>query len=286
MGRMVKAALFLFVTFPFFTVGVVSQQSPAFPDHGVNEAQFTEVLDVIEAVYGPLIEHRGLKFIIQRDWSDDTVDAMPFSSSSFMGLTMYGGLARYRGMTQDSFALVACHELGHLLGGFPQGNLGLANEGQADYFATSKCLRRIFAEPTTNSFSRLSFIDPTAEKACAGVFKESSSRGICVRSAMAALSASVMTTGWGNEPEIPAFDTPDPYRTTVTDDRHMPKQCRLDTQFQGALCAKSVDEDFSNTGPEPGACTQSQGFTVGLRPRCWYYPPKSEPDLVQLRGVS
>jgi hypothetical protein len=279
---MVKAALFLFVIFPVFKaeVGLVSRQSPAFPDHGISKAQFNEVLDVIEAVYRPLIERRGSKFIVQRNWSDNTVDAKPSSSSSLMGLTVYGGLARYRGMTQDGLALVACHELGHLLGGFPQGNLGSANEGQADYFATAKCLRRVFAEPTSNSFSRLSFVDPIAEKACAGVFKKSSARSICVRSAMAALSVSPMTTGWGNEPEIPAFDTPDPYRTTVTDDRHMPKQCRLDTQFQGALCAKSVDEDFSDTNPGPGACTQSQGFTVGLRARCWYYPPESEPDLV------
>jgi len=272
------------VIFPLFQMGggIASQQSRAqFPDHGINEVQFNEVLDVIEAVYGPLIEHRGLKFIIQRNWRDDTVNAMPFSSSSFMGLAVYGGLARYRGMTQDSFALVTCHELGHLLGGFPNGNPGLANEGQADYFATAKCLRRVFAEPASDSFSRLSFIDPTAEQACARVFKQSSSRRICVRSAMAALSASLMTTGWGNEPEIPAFDTPDPYRTTVTDDRHMPKQCRLDTQFQGALCAKSANEDFSDTDPEPGACTESQGFTVGLRPRCWYYPPTTPDKQIQ-----
>ena len=114
MGRGVEWALFFSPIFPLFQVGdgVASQQSRAqFPEHGIDEVQFNEVLDVIEAVYGPLIEHRGLKFIIQRNWTDGTVNAIPFSSSSFMGLAVYGGLARYRGMTQDSFALVTCHEL-------------------------------------------------------------------------------------------------------------------------------------------------------------------------------
>src|SRR5208283_5416445 len=97
--------------------------------------------------------------------------------------------------------------------------------------ATSKCLPRLFAAQAAKSFSRLDAKDPTAEKACAGVFKDLARRDICVRSPM--------TTGWGEE-KAPALDTPDPYRTTVTDDRHMPKQCRMDTQFQGALCAKPI----------------------------------------------
>lgn len=269
---MVRVVPLLFAALPIFLVnaGFSLQQ-------GITEAQFNAVLDVIETVYTPIIEKHGLKFVIQRNWTDDTVNATPLSTGTFMAITVDGGLARSNGMTQDGLALVVCHELGHLLGGVPHGNGDMANEGQADYFATSKCLRRVFAEPAARLFSRLSGTDPTAQKACSRVFKEPLSRDICVRSAMAALSASTTTTGWSSVPEVVELNTPDPYRTSVTDNRHMPKQCRLDTQFQGALCAKSVNEEFSDTDPEPGACTLAQGYTEGLRPRCWYQPPKSEP---------
>ncbi|MBS2026705.1 MAG: hypothetical protein JST54_02275 [Deltaproteobacteria bacterium] len=248
------------------------------PERGLDELQFNQVLDAVEATYTPILAQRNLRFIIERRWPDDAVNSSPFRGATFVGISISGGIARARGMTQDALALVACHELGHLLGGFPQGNPGMSNEGQADYFATAKCLRRIFTSPSSQTFSRLPASDPVARKACAAAFSGEHQRAICIRSALAALSASRMTSTWRDDEPLAALDTPDPFRTTVTDDRHMPRQCRLDTQFQGALCAKPATEDFSDLAPEPGACTRAEHFTIGMRPRCWYQPPASEPD--------
>lgn len=73
------------------------------------------------------------------------------ASAQRMGSTwvvnMYGGLARHNEITIDGFALVLCHEIGHHLGGAPKYggfNTWGTNEGGSDYFATLKCLRRIF----------------------------------------------------------------------------------------------------------------------------------------------
>jgi hypothetical protein len=58
---------------------------------------------------------------------------------------VYGGLARHGEITPDGFALVLCHEIGHHLGGVPRysgANGWASNEGQSDYFAATKCLRR------------------------------------------------------------------------------------------------------------------------------------------------
>jgi hypothetical protein len=240
---------------------------------GLTEAQFHQVLDVVEATYTRILGPRGMKFIVERRWSDDTANAAPFSGASFMGLSISGGLARVRGMTQDALALITCHELGHLLGGYPQANPGQSNEGQADYFATAKCLREIFAQPAAHLFSRLEAIDATAQTACARAFHVTAERSTCVRSAMAAVSASAATTGWGDDDPAPSLGTPDPFQTTVTDDRHANRQCRLDTQFQGALCSKRSTDPFSDTDPVAGACTELEHFSLGLRPRCWYLPP-------------
>jgi hypothetical protein len=241
--------------------------------HDVSEAQFHEVLDVVESTYARILAPRGIRFVIERRWSDDAANATPYSSASFIGLTISGGIARVRGMTQDALALVACHELGHLLGGYPQANPGLSNEGQADYFATAKCLREVFAQPAARFFSRLEAVDATARSACSHAFRGKAERATCLRSAMAAVSASVATAGWGDDDPAPSLGTPDPFQTTVTDDRHTTRQCRLDTQFQGALCSKRSTEDFSDTDPVAGACTEVEHYSLGLRPRCWYVPP-------------
>jgi len=248
------------------------------PDRGLSEFQFNQVLDDVESTYAPVVAKRNLKFIIERRWHDGAVNSSPFRDGEVIGISISGGIARAHGMNQDALALVACHELGHLLGGFPLSEPGISNEGEADYFATAKCLRRVFDSPVAEHFTRLPPTDRTARQACATVFSSEHDRTICVRSAMAALSASPMTSTWSDNEPPAALNTPDPYRTSVTDGRHMPRQCRLDTQFQGALCAKPADEDFSDTNPVVGACTLAEHFKVGTRPRCWYEPSESEPE--------
>jgi Zn-dependent protease with chaperone function len=54
---------------------------------------------------------------------------------------MFGGLARDPLVTKDGFSAVICHEIGHHIAGAPRKGFSWAsNEGQADYFATTKCL--------------------------------------------------------------------------------------------------------------------------------------------------
>ncbi len=63
---------------------------------------------------------------------------------------LIGGLARLNYMTPDGLALIGCHEIGHGLGGGPRKrtleykNFSPSVEGQADYFATKKCLNIVF----------------------------------------------------------------------------------------------------------------------------------------------
>ena len=80
------------------------------------------------------------------------MNAFAKQGASTWEVHMYGGLARHQAVTADGFALVVCHELGHHLGGAPQkvdwfGRLRWAsNEGQADYWGTAKCFRKLLEE--------------------------------------------------------------------------------------------------------------------------------------------
>jgi len=247
---------------------------------GVSEDKFNEVLDRIEALYGPEIAARGGRLEINRLWDDPTVNSSANRDGNRYVLNMYGGLARHDSITQDGFALVACHELAHHIGGAPKiSGEWATNEGQSDYYAALKCLRRVFTDDGSKSFTRKSGSDPVAEKACAAQYSSASERALCARITMAGSSVTGLFQALHHESKAPRFDTPDPAVVSQTDDDHPATQCRLDTYFQGSLCTQPVSKKVSDKNPATGTCTRSQGFEVGLRPLCWYKPPASERQL-------
>ncbi len=154
---------------------------------------------------------------------------------------------------------------------------GAADEGEADYYANAKCLHRIFAGNATASFTRMAVSDDGAliAAACAKSYKNSGEQALCVRAATAGLSVTALLGSLGGE--APAhIDTPDAGVVAATNDEHPASQCRLDTYYQATLCTKSYTIDMSPTDPAVGACVLSQGYTVGMRPFCWYKPGAAE----------
>lgn len=246
---------------------------------GITQAQFNAVMDRAEAIYGPIIKARGGRLVLKRLWDDSTVNASAQRSGSDYVLNMYGGLARHATITQDGMALVVCHELGHHIGGAPKygGYNWASNEGQADYFANMKCLHRIFAAPGAESFTQPAGDETLAREACGKAYPTEAERRLCVRSSMAGMSVTELFRALRREDPIPHFNTPDPKAVTRMYDSHPGTQCRLDTYFAGSLCTQPFLNDVSETDPAVAACTRSNGFSVGLRPRCWYLPPATEP---------
>src|SRR6478609_9034269 len=80
----------------------------------------------------------------------------PIKSTTYR-VHMYGGLARRPEVTPDGFTLVVCHEVGHHFGGYPfvRDAYWAANDGQADYFSTLACARRLWQnQPADNALAR------------------------------------------------------------------------------------------------------------------------------------
>ncbi len=246
---------------------------------GMGEASFNAVLDRVEAVYKPIFAAKGAKLRVNRKWTDDTVNAGAMQFNSTWVINMFGGLARHPAVTPEGFALVACHEIGHHVGGFPKKELTFpkpapfwaTTEGGADYFATLKCLRLIMTGKEDTSK-----LDPFAVKACNAAFADTADRKFCEIGALAGMSSATLSKSVRGESLALAFSTPDLSMVGKTLEEHGGTQCRLDSLFQGALCAKPVTEDVVDKGPASGACTAAQGFRVGLRPRCWYKAPASQ----------
>ncbi|MEK7234767.1 MAG: hypothetical protein AAB268_13200 [Elusimicrobiota bacterium] len=255
-------------------------------DKGLTHAQYDAVLDRIQEIYGPLIASRGGRLVINRLWGDPTVNASANREGDDYVINMYGGLARHAAITQDGMALVACHEVGHHIGGDPKyPNMWATNEGQADYFANLKCLRRVFAAPEAAAFTKAEGDESLAREACGKSFERPQDRALCVRSAMAGMSVTELFRTMRREDPVPHFDTPDPRVVGNMFNNHPGTQCRLDTYYQGSLCAQPFTTDVSDTDPSVGTCTRSGGFSVGLRPRCWYLPPAGESTEFENAGV-
>lgn len=240
---------------------------------GISQEQFNAVLDSLERLYAPVVAKQGGVLEIRRLWSDGTVNASTGRQGNKYILNMYGGLARHSATTMDGFALVACHEMGHQLGGAPKKpGTWATNEGQADYYANLKCLRRMFTFEKSSEFTRSTLGDEVAEKGCAQQFPDPAGRALCVRSAIAGKSLSALLMAMRKETVEPRFDTPDPAVVGSMQDSHPATQCRLDTYLQGSLCNQPVESGLSDTNPVTGTCTRSGGFTSGFRPLCWYRP--------------
>lgn len=248
---------------------------------GLNEEQFNAVITKIEDAYAPIIANMGGRLNVRRKWTDGTVNA----SAERMGawnVNMYGGLARHETITEDGFALVMCHEVGHHIGGAPKvGNFMMkwaSNEGQSDYFAATKCLRRIFLNDNNWAIAKTLNAPKILQDACykqhpGGRREVRNERSICIRIGMAGVSVTNLFASMRDS--APAkFETPDTRVVSRTDDAHPAYQCRLDTFFQGALCEVSFNEDVSQSDEVKGTCHPSLGHTVGNRPLCWFKPKK------------
>ncbi|HOW89212.1 MAG TPA: hypothetical protein PL037_02940, partial [Elusimicrobiales bacterium] len=214
-----------------------------------------------------------------RNWEDNTVNAYAQQQGKKWMISMFGGLARHSAITQDGFALVACHEIAHHLGGAPKKSGWATIEGQADYAANLKCLRKVFADGSSRGFTRPAADDPIAADTCDRAFASDTDRALCLRGVMAGKSVTALFKQLANEPKDAALDTPDPAVVTTMATTHPKMQCRLDTYFQGSQCVKSVSEELSDTDLFAGTCNAKTGQSAGLRPRCWYKPPAGEPQL-------
>lgn len=273
---------------------------------GLSQEQFNAVIDKVEAIYAPIISSMGAKLNVERNWTDGTVNAYASQSGKNYKVAMFGGLARHETITEDGFALVICHEIGHHIGGSPKkgeiqsptptpnpGPRGgwwggsspttpstvvaswASNEGQADYFANLKCLRRVFLNDDNASIVKTLKAPSTLVEACAKAYPGKSGKAdkdICIRGGMAGMSVSKLFQSLRNSNVEPKFETPDSKVVTKTDDNHPAYQCRLDTYFQGSLCEIDFNTDVSQKDETVGTCHKLNGQSSGLRPLCWHKP--------------
>ena len=119
------------------------------PDSQIREADFYQIPSLIMGLFSRELQSAHKPLILDADWDSPYLGAGIGLGDGFLKLVILGGTARIKEMSQDAFAALICHEIGHVIGGAPYQSIKGADwaslEGQADFFAASTCLPRYFA---------------------------------------------------------------------------------------------------------------------------------------------
>jgi hypothetical protein len=233
----------------------------------MTEAEFNKIIDDAYEIYAPVVASHGARLTIRKLWNDPTVNANASKMGTSWLVQMYGGLARRPEVTPDGFAQVVCHELFHLLGGFPfYTGQQMSTEGQADYGATQACSKKLWAK-SENGSSRYE-IPAFVKKSCDEVYKQPAEQELCYRTAAAGQSLANLLARLQGAPE-PSYENPDTSVVSRTYEAHPGASCRLTTYLAGALCSIPF-----NSSVIPG--TQAEAFKYSCasgkaaRPTCWF----------------
>lgn len=256
-------------------------------------AEFTRIVKNIEDIYKPIVSGLGGRLNISAQWGNETPNA--YAKKTFFGnwmVVITGGLARQKAMTDDGIALVVCHEIGHHLAGFPYAETGLAallgmdwvaNEGEADYYATQVCARKIWGNELKENEMFRSSASALVKSECDKIWKNEADQNLCYRTVTASEALAEVLSSLSKTSQ-PQLHTPSQAVVDTTYNGHPQPQCRLDTYFQGAICPVGWNDAIVPGKKLPGgkkglaaerqaamtSCTQASGYGTGLRPACWY----------------
>lgn len=233
----------------------------------VSEEDFDRVIDEVAALYSGMIkESHKAHLIVSRSWDDPTVNAYANRSGNVWQIHLFGGFARRKEISVDSFQLVICHEMGHHLAGFPFSQWA-SNEGNSDYFSTLSCARDLWMKDKAKNALAAKKIPAYPKKICDDAWKLKDERHLCYRAALAGKSlADLLSAGAAK------YESPDQSVVRVTNNAHPNGQCRLDTYIAGAVCKAKFDPRVlikSEAEARKYSC-----FGEAQRPKCWFKPSK------------
>ena len=230
-----------------------------------NQRDFIKTVSRIQKEFSQDFSRRGQVLKIVTDWSTDEENAFASQEGREARIHLLGGYAR--SMHEDAFLMVACHEIGHHLAGAPyysmsEGRFKFSTEGQSDYFATSKCMRRILKHENNRAYVERYGAHYSVRIDCNHVWGVNSPESfLCMRSIMAAMNLRLRNLP--NKRDL--LNTRDYTKVGQTYERHPGAQCRFDTHRAGALCP--VSENLNQTN-----CRMNRvGQGSGSRPECWFF---------------
>jgi hypothetical protein len=240
------------------------ERATAYKAGEVSEEDFDLIISAAQEIYGPIVESFGAELIINKDFDDDTVNAFANQDGNKWEVSFFGGLAKHKDMNFYGFSLVVCHELGHHLGFgvmYPDTQWRAAVEGQADYFATAACARKMFDQSSPLRVWGRDLMkkkkkpsEPPSSTGCTGFY--GIDKEVCEVSLEGGLSLGRVLADLNGDP-APTYEKMDRSKIKKTQYPHPKAACRLATYYGGAVCKKSWPDSFEPNNVKelkPNAC--------------------------------
>jgi hypothetical protein len=237
-------------------------------------ATVTQAFDTVRSFYQEDLARYGLEEFTMHYGEETTVAAVNTMGKKAL-LQVNEELSQDDRLGLDQWTAILCHETGHLIGGAPyiaesvDDRNEFSAEGQADYFAAAKCLRRIWSDEQANRV----IVTGMPPALVGSIRLQGCVTDQCVR--IVATSYSIFQAL--NPEETMKINERSKVKAKETHSSRtsLPAQCRLDTYLAGALCPVDPAASFSPSNQRDGACTaDSADPTVikGSRPACWFAP--------------
>lgn len=237
----------------------------------------TEIANETLIVFQEFFSALSRPFRIEKRWEDPSVVGGAINDGSEYLVTLHGGLLRHPHLDKDTLRITICHEMGHHFGGAPRrsapmewpgpfdrdGRMLSSSEGQADYYTTATCFRKLVDKNDSSSEISQDLIPPTLKKKCEASWGSHTKESrICIRSVVAARKLLTLNHPFEISVETPSL-TPAP---RLIRDEFPSRQCRLDTYLAGALCRDQLPLQFSEDDAKPTRCSHPEG----QQPSCWF----------------
>lgn len=254
-----------------------------FDRDGITKEEFDSRNSLAKKIYSPIIEKYGSVFKLESDWDSPIVNASAYKSGTDeWAITMLGGMARVKGMTADSYTVVLCHELGHLVGGFPMypdpqvtALFRSASEENSDYYAGFDCFYRMFKDDKTGNEKAEKSVSEKIKNLCEKAHSDKTRQQICMRSTWA--GERLWKAVLGSKGDDLEVGKKDPTVVTKTIHGYPSFQCRINTTTAASLCSKQYfgEKNFPLNLKEMdllscNAIDSDNDYLEGMRPNCWF----------------
>ena len=160
----------------------------------------------------------------------------------------------------------------HWVGGNSQ-SWPASAEGQADYYATAKCMKLILQDeaPMNEEIANTAIVPEFVKDECSKQYTNKEDQNLCLRLAVASEKQAKTVISEVIESFI-NLDNMDTSSTHSMNLGYPAAKCRMTTLYQGSLCNVNPSTKLNDSDETTGACHSKNGHQLGARPLCWFLP--------------
>lgn len=241
----------------------------------VSEVDYLKLTSALKSIYGKKVEatNNNLKFTLKDSIEAPNAYAAKTADGNWE-ITVIASLLSLQEQTKASLGIILCHEIGHFFGGEPyvvgiqmtpavrsRAPKKMSCEGQADYFATSECLKELSSKLPDLFEGNQGLINPVVDHYCDESYLAKEESIVCRESLVASYQAVRVYQRIMEELRVPSsffgkVENEKSNRTLNYVGEYPDLDCRYETFVKGALCS-NLNGNVCNT-------------LKWKRPSCWY----------------